>query len=179
MIEILTIATLTMLAATGLAVARLRNMFPVAMLTGLYSFLSAALFMLMDAVDVALTEASVGAGIVTVLLLAALALTRAREKPVARARTVRALLVTALTGGALIYATLDMPHFGAADTPVQQHPLREYYLETSYEEIHIPNVVTSVLASYRGYDTLGEVTVIFTAGLGVFMLLGAAARRRD
>ena len=36
----------------------------------------------------------------------------------------------------------------------------------------IPNVVTSVLASYRGYDTLGEVTVIFTAGIAVLLLLG-------
>lgn len=175
--EALIITVLTMLVASGIAIARIRSLFPVAMLTGLYSFLSAALFMLLDAVDVALTEASVGAGIVTVLMLGALALTRAREKPVPRARTVRALIVTLITGGALIYATLDMPHFGSADTPVHNHPLRAHYLEESYHEIHIPNVVTSVLASYRGHDTLGEVTVIFTAGLGVFMLLGAARRQ--
>jgi multicomponent Na+:H+ antiporter subunit B len=44
----------------------------------------------------------------------------------------------------------------------------------------VPNLVTAVLASYRGFDTLGEVTVIFTAGVGVMLLLGrGSGRRRD
>ena len=42
----------------------------------------------------------------------------------------------------------------------------------------MPNIVTSVLASYRGYDTMGELAVIFTAGVGVMLLLGGTARRR-
>lgn len=178
MIEALTLALLTLLAVTGLAIARLRNLFAAAMLTGLFSLLSASVFMALDAVDVAFTEASVGAGITTVLMLGALALTRGREKTVTKMRTAQALVVTGVTGAALVYATLDMPHFGQPDTPVQQHPLRAHYLEASEKEIHIPNAVTSVLASYRGYDTLGEVTVIFTAGIGVFVLLGTARRRR-
>ncbi len=45
------------------------------------------------------------------------------------------------------------------------------YLARNMAETDIPNVVTSVLASYRGFDTLGEVTVIFTAGIGVILLL--------
>ncbi len=40
-------------------------------------------------------------------------------------------------------------------------------------------MVTSVLASYRGYDTMGELAVIFTAGVGVILLLGFARKRRD
>ncbi len=43
----------------------------------------------------------------------------------------------------------------------------------------VPNMVTAVLASYRGYDTMGELAVIFTAGIGVMLLLGRARRRRD
>lgn len=39
-------------------------------------------------------------------------------------------------------------------------------------------MVTSVLASYRGYDTLGETTVIFTAALGVLALLGRGRNSR-
>jgi multicomponent Na+:H+ antiporter subunit B len=39
--------------------------------------------------------------------------------------------------------------------------------------------VTAVLASYRGFDTLGEVTVIFTAGIGVLLLLAASIREPD
>jgi multicomponent Na+:H+ antiporter subunit B len=46
------------------------------------------------------------------------------------------------------------------------------YVERTTSEIHIPNVVTAVLASYRGFDTFGEVVVIFAAGLGVLLLLG-------
>ena len=52
------------------------------------------------------------------------------------------------------------------------------YLERSAEEIGIPNVVTSILASYRGYDTMGETAVIFTAGVGVLAMLGLRRRRR-
>jgi len=52
------------------------------------------------------------------------------------------------------------------------------YIDDSPKETGLPNIVTSVLASYRGYDTMGEVTVIFTAGIGVMLLLGAATRRR-
>lgn len=176
--ELLTVVILTMLAATALAIARMHNLFAATMLTALYSLVSACLFMLMHAVDVALTEAAVGAGVTTVLLLGTLALTRAREKHVPRVRTLRALAVTGVTGAALIYATLDMPRYNEPDTPVQAHPMRAHFLEASAGEIGIPNAVTSVLASYRGYDTLGEVTVIFTAGIAVIMLLGAR-RRRD
>jgi multicomponent Na+:H+ antiporter subunit B len=51
------------------------------------------------------------------------------------------------------------------------------YLNDSLGETGVPNVVTSVLASYRGYDTLGETTVVFTAGAGVIALL--RRRRRE
>lgn len=175
---LLNILLLSFLMVTALAIARMRNLFPVAMLTGLFSLLSASVFTLLDAVDVALTEAAVGAGAVTVLYLATLGLTRGREKPVRPERTVIGLVVVAITGAALFYASLDMPHFGDADTPVQTHPVRDRYLEQMPEEIDIPNAVTAVLASYRGYDTLGEVVVVLAAGIGALMLLGARRRRR-
>ena len=60
---------------------------------------------------------------------------------------------------------------------LHQHVAPEY-IENSPEEIGIPNVVTSVLASYRGYDTMGETAVIFTAGIGVLALLGLRRRRQ-
>ena len=46
-------------------------------------------------------------------------------------------------------------------------------------EIGIPNIVTAVLASYRGFDTLGETAVIFTAGVGVMALLLGRRKRQD
>ena len=69
-----------------------------------------------------------------------------------------------------------MPIFGDPAAPANKHVVPRY-IEDSPDEIGIPNIVTSVLASYRGYDTLGEVTVIFTAGIGVILLLGSWRRR--
>lgn len=163
------------LVATAVAVVRLRSLFAAAMLFGLYSLLSAALFVVLDAVDVAFTEAAVGAGISTILMLGTLALTGTKHEAVVPRRPA-SLLAVAAVGALLIYATLDMPHFGDPDAPAHAH-VAPRYIERSPVEIGIPNMVTSVLASYRGYDTLGEVTVIFTAGVGVLSLLGSRRRR--
>ncbi len=146
------------------------------MLSGIYSLLSAGLFVTLDAVDVAFTEAAVGGGISTVLLLGTLALTGEESKP-RRERWRLALPVVLITGGALIYGTLDMPRYGDPNAPIHQHVVPRY-IQDSERETGLPNIVTSVLASYRGYDTMGEVTVIFTAGIGVMVLLGVATRRR-
>lgn len=145
------------------------------MLAGIYSLLSAGLFTVMDAVDVAFTEAAVGAGISTVLFLGALALTGHQEKKPARGgRHVVALVVVTVTGAALIYGTWDMPPYGDAANPVHHH-VADHYLEETSHEIGIPNVVTAVLASYRGYDTMGEATVVFAAAVAVLLLLSGAA----
>ncbi|MCB1875349.1 MAG: DUF4040 domain-containing protein [Chromatiales bacterium] len=166
---------LTFLAATAIAVVRHRNLFAVVMLAGIYSLLSAGLFVTLDAVDVAFTEAAVGAGISTVLFLATLALTGPREAVPVR-KPYLPMVVVSITGAALIWGTLDMPRFADPQAPIHQH-VAPRYIETSPTEIGIPNMVTSVLASYRGYDTFGEVTVIFTAGVGVLALLGIRRKR--
>ncbi|MDP6344428.1 MAG: DUF4040 domain-containing protein [Alphaproteobacteria bacterium] len=158
------------MGATAIVVLRLRSLFAVVMLSGIYSFLAASMFVALDAVDVAFTEAAVGAGISTVLMLATLALTGSRERIPVHTPPLP-LLVVLVTGAALIYATFDMPAFGDPAAPANLH-VAPRYLGDSGHEIGIPNVVTSVLASYRGYDTLGEVTVIFTAGVAVMLLLG-------
>jgi len=165
---------LAFIVVVAAAAARLRNLFAVVMLFGIYSLLSAALFVALDAVDVALTEAAVGAGVATILMLATLALTSARQKRPAR-RPVLPLAAALVTGAVLVWAVSDMPPFADPGAPAHSH-VAPRYLEASGEEIGIPNVVTSVLASYRGYDTLGEVTVIFTAGVGVLCLIGRTRR---
>jgi multicomponent Na+:H+ antiporter subunit B len=78
----------------------------------------------------------------------------------------------------LIYGTVSLPPFGHIDNPQNQH-VAPYYIENAIHETGSPNVVTAVLASYRGYDTLGETTVIFTGGVGVLVLLSGAMRRRS
>ena len=161
---------------TGFAILRLHSLFAVVMLSGVYSLIAAAMFVALDAVDVAFTEAAVGAGISTVLMVGALSLTKQREKiPVHT--PLLPMIVVLVTGAALIYGTFDMPNFGDPDAPANRY-LVDRYIQESPTEIGIPNIVTSVLASYRGFDTLGEVTVIFTAGVAVLMLIGGARRRR-
>lgn len=169
MIEVVTIVLFIMLAITGMAVIKTRNLFAAAMLAGIYSLVSAGLFVAMDAVDVAFTEAAVGAGISTVLVLGTLALVGYKE-PEPSHRPILPLFVVLVTGGILLYGTSQIPPFGSPDNPIHHH-VADYYMEESEHETEIPNVVTSVLASYRGYDTMGETSVIFTAMVGVLLLL--------
>ena len=171
------VVLLGLLMITGFAIVRMRSLLAVAMLTSIYSLLSASLFVVLDAVDVALTEAAIGAGISTILMLAAVALT-GDEEEAPRHTPLLPLVVVLGTGAALIYGTLDMPHYGDPAAPVHSY-VAESYLHDTPTDIGVPNVVTSVLASYRGYDTLGEVTVIFTAGIGVLALLGYRTHRRN
>ena len=154
----------------------MKDLLAVIMLTGIYGLLSASFFVAMDAVDVAFTEASVGAGISTLLMLVAITMTGRSEHPV-RHKPVLALAVVIITGSLLIYGTLDMPYFGSVDAPIHTH-VAPHYINNSMQEIGVPNIVTSVLASYRGFDTFGEVVVIFTAGMAVLALL-SMVRRSD
>ncbi len=165
-----------MLVATVVAIIRLEKLMSAVMMMGFFSLLSSCIFMVLDAVDVAFTEAAVGAGVSTIFFLAAIAIVGRTTKKTSRNRMLVPLIVVASTGAILIYATFDMPRFGAADAPIHQH-VAPRYLQDSASEVGPPNVVTSVLASYRGYDTFGEVAVVFTAFIGVFLLLGSGTRK--
>lgn len=164
-----------MMAVTVCVIARSRNLFGVIVLGGLYSFLTATVLVAMDAVDVAMTEAAVGAGISTVLLLGALYLCKSEEdRPTSKPWLPMA--ISASVGGLLVYGSFGLPEFSDPKAPIHQHVVPRYLNEMK-TEVDMPNVVTAVLASYRGYDTLGETTVVFTAGAGVIALL--RRRRKD
>lgn len=145
------------------------------MLSGIYGLLSASFFVTMDAVDVAFTEASVGAGISTLLMLTTIARTGHHQKN-SRGTPILALVLVLVTGTLLIFGVQDMPYFGSLEAPANLH-VAPRYINDSMQEVGVPNVVTAVLASYRGYDTFGEVVVIFTAGCGVLALLKVERRR--
>lgn len=174
MIDLIDMALLLIMVATALGFVFIRNLFAIVMLSGIFSLAAAVLYVVMDAVDVAFTEAAVGAGIATVLGIVALSLTGQTNEAPSKRSHIGPFMVVMLTGAVLINATFDMPNYGDPNAPIHQH-VAPRYIQQSGEEIGVPNIVTSVLASYRGYDTLGEVTVIFTAACGVLALLG---RRR-
>jgi len=81
-----------------------------------------------------------------------------------------AIAIIILTGGLLIYGVEDMPGWGDPDSPASSH-VSPKYIQESLEKTATPNMVTAVLADYRGYDTMGETTVIFTAGIGCILML--------
>ena len=152
-----------------------------------YSLIMAVLWMRLNAVDVAFTEAAVSAGITTVLMIAALSKTQRREQGAQKSKiknpkiepknsrlfsykSIPSLIIVLLTGAVLIYGTIDMPSFGDPNAPANLH-VAERYIEKSYLETGSLNFVTAVLASYRGYDTLGEVIVIFASGVCVVLLM--------
>ena len=87
------------------------------------------------------------------------------------------LITVLLVGATLIYGTLDMPKWGDPHSPASTH-VSPHYLRHSLHDAATPNVVTTVLADYRGYDTLGETAVIFTAGMACILLLRRGHKRR-
>ncbi|WP_424947726.1 DUF4040 domain-containing protein [Candidatus Spongiihabitans sp.] len=183
------IGLLCLLLATTLLMMRSQSPLSITILSSIYSLIICALFVLLDAVDVAFTEAAVGAGISSVLFVAVIRhddepsnnklgnnnlgnnklSTDAPELKSAWPSALSLCLGLAL-GILLISGTADMPLYGDPAAAIH-HYLAPRFLGQSATEIGIPNVVTSVLASYRGYDTLGEVVVIFTAGMAVLLLL--------
>ena len=91
---------------------------------------------------------------------------------------VLALITVIITGIILIYGTVDMPDWGDPNSPASKHVSPEY-IEKALEATATPNIVTAVLADYRGYDTLGETTVIFTAGISCILILRRRKRKQE
>lgn len=165
------------MAVAVVAMALQRNLFGVVVLFGIYSFLMATVLVALDAVDVAMTEAAVGAGVSTVLLLGALYLTGGTEaKPLHRPLFPLALALA--VGAVLAYGMQGLPAFSDPQAPIHTH-VAPRYLKESVKETGVPNVVTAVLASYRGYDTLGETIVVFTGGVGVIALLRRRRKKTE
>jgi len=75
-----------------------------------------------------------------------------------------------LFSGLMLYATSGLPDHADPQAPANVH-VSPFYIENSVKDTHTPNTVTAVLADYRGYDTLGETVVIFTAGLACVLIL--------
>lgn len=169
MITMFGFVLLTFLVVTAVAVVITPNLFVAVMLMSIFSLLMAATFFILDAADVALTEAAIGAGMSTILFLGALALMPEREEHRPGKRWLP-FAVVGLTACTMIYATFDKPRLGDPAAPVHQH-VAPWYLEQTPALMELSNVVTAVLAGFRAYDTLGEVLVILTAGLGVMLIL--------
>ena len=81
-----------------------------------------------------------------------------------------ALWAVSLVGILMIISTVDFPSWGDFTSPASMS-MAKRFIETSYEETHTPNIVTAVLADYRGFDTMFETVVVFTAALACFFII--------
>ena len=178
---------LFLLVVCAITAVLMKDLLSSVVILSAYSLIMAVLWMRLNAVDVAFTEAAVSAGITSVLMITALNKTKRREQIVQKSqiknpkiehknsrlfsyKSIPSLTIVLLTGSVLIYGTIDMPSFGDPNAPANLH-LAKRYIEKSYLETGSLNFVTAILASYRGYDTLGEVIVIFTSGVCVVLLM--------
>lgn len=170
----LNVLFLALLVALAVAAVRVRDLVGAVLLLSAYGFTLSLVWAGMGAVDVAFTEAVVGAGVSTVLFLATLLRTVRDERAAGLRYRAVSLGATLLLGGLLLLAIHDFPAWGDPGAPAHVH-VSPRYLAEGYRETGAANIVTAVLADYRSYDTLVETVVIFTAGVGCWLLL----RRRE
>ena len=173
MIWQLDLSILTVIVICAFATIMVKDLLSAAIIFGAYSFLMCLLWTEMGAVDVAFTEASVGAGVSTVLFFAAVHQTTRRvgfRKSGRMLSKAVGLMAALLMGVVLVIAQADFPGFANPFTPASLH-VSPYYITQTLHDTNVPNMVTSVLADYRGFDTMFETAVIFTAGLAVIAIL--------
>lgn len=170
-------------ALMGLALVTVwvRDLLALTVLLSAYSGVLALVFAMLGAPDVAFTEAVVGAGVSTGLLIALLRRVDSRlssSLPQPTPQTLRAErrrhLLAALTalalGGLLLVGVHALPPFGDAGAVTHTH-LSAEYARRAYAETHTPNLVTAVLADYRGFDTMIETAVVLVGALGCLLIL--------
>lgn len=83
------------------------------------------------------------------------------------------LALLLMVGTVLLLGLADLPPRGQPDAVAHTRVAEDYVYRAPFET-KTPNVVTAVLADYRGYDTLGETTVVFAAAVAVVFLLRRA-----
>jgi multicomponent Na+:H+ antiporter subunit B len=161
---------LVMLVALALIALRAADLLMAVLSLGAYGFVMSLIWAAMGAVDVAFTEAVVGAGATTIFFLATLLATTRRRHPGRSRMWGLGAAAGVLVAAAIAVVSRDLPLWDDPDTPSAIH-VSPRYLEDAIAETGTPNAVTAVLADYRSYDTLIETVVIVTAGIGCWLLL--------
>ena len=81
------------------------------------------------------------------------------------------LIPVLVVGALLIYAADDFPEWGSPSAPASASPLSSHFISNTGVDTEVPNMVTAVLADYRGFDTMFETVVVFIAGMAVLAIL--------
>ncbi|ELY80594.1 DUF4040 domain-containing protein [Natrinema pallidum] len=160
--------------ATALATVLFRDILSVIIVFGAYSLGMAILYTFLLAPDVAMTEAAIGAGVTTLLLLLTIARTT-RPSTDRLSERIHVPAVVVVGAFVLLLCSVVLPEMyavGGTDTPVWSNlEVTQHYITETYHETGVKNAVTAVLAAYRGFDTFGEAVVVFAAGVSTLLVL--------
>lgn len=164
-------ALLVLVLVVAVLTALFRDVLGAVVVFAAYSLALSVLWLVYRAPDVALTEAAVGAGVTTSLFLVVIRRTArpAGERTLSVRIQPRSVLATGLLTGVLLLTVPALPAVGDPTAPAFGR-VPEFYL-TDAPARGIPNVVTAVLVVYRGFDTFGEVVVVFAAAVAVLVVL--------
>ena len=168
--EILLVISSLVLVASCLRLMQTISLVESVIIMSIFSLFLSLCYLFMDAPDVAMTETALGACLSTCVLLNIIKIVGDDVGKPQKTRIVLSAILCIILITCLTWASLDLPKFGVADSPLQTN-LTAYYLEHTKSDIAIPSFVAAILASYRGYDTLGETTVILIAGLAVLVIV--------
>ena len=135
-----------------------------------FSLAMSVMYSIMKSPDVSMTEAAIGSALTSIFPLAILSMPEIDNNKLKIENSKFAFCIMILLILIFIYLVSFMPLYGDFNAPAHNH-IAAYYLSNAGEDIGIKSVVASILASYRGYDTLGETLVIFAAGLCVILIL--------
>ncbi|MDS0293329.1 DUF4040 domain-containing protein [Halogeometricum sp. S3BR5-2] len=170
--EPIEVALLVFVVSCAFATAFLRDVLGAIIAFGAYSLGIAIVWVYLRAPDVGLTEAAVGAGVMTILFLLTIAkTTRPTDERTIERIDYRAAAVAISLVAVLSTTLVALPPVGAADTAVVTDDVTRYYLANAYEVTEVQNAVTAVLAAYRGFDTMGEAAVVYAAGVSLLVVL--------
>jgi len=163
---------LLLLPILAVAILFSENMAAIAIMSCVFSMVMAVIYLLLAAPDVAMTESAIGAAISTAILIKSMQLTQSRilsDKFFCLANII-SFFALLFFGAMMIYGFADLPDYGQGSAPVNSYISKDYIKNTP-SEIGIASSVAAILASYRGFDTLGETLVIMVAGLVVYFVM--------
>ncbi|MBF8246825.1 MAG: DUF4040 domain-containing protein [Rickettsia sp.] len=141
----------------------------IVVISSIFSINISVSYLLLDAPDVAMTETAVMSCISTIFLLHLIKIIGARvsHKGLLIRKKI-SFFACGILVASLIWVGLEISSFGELN-PINNELTMKYY-HSNREYIAVPSLVASILASFRGFDTLGETLVILIAGLSVVLL---------
>jgi uncharacterized MnhB-related membrane protein len=162
----------------ALIVVELKDLLYASIVAGFYALIIGVLYFMLQAPDIALTQIVVGVGLQTALLVIVISKTLRVEEKVSGKdlglRVASIWAVIALTVILVFTVVYDFPVFGQ---PVER--VGQYYVENVLRDVGAWNAVGAIIWDYRGYDTLGETLVLFTAVIVVLAVFKHAPKGRN